>query len=165
MNTIEIIFIYLIITFFLDINCQYPEDFSSIDQLTYLTSDSEEEVFISSYFQDSTSSLTENNAIQDFHNGIKIYPENFCTSSTATCTSALSSTTPLNGDDATWDYINDNLTSYNSNSSNSNVPYEVLLAKVFYSARIRDLSLFDSAISRARQFLQNNLFGDQNLVP
>ena len=101
MNLKSIMFISFILSFFLQIYCQYPEDFSSIEQLTYLETDSDkEEVFIGSYFQDSSLTNT-----KDFRNGIIINLKNLIDSSTP----EICSITPspyLGNDDIPWDHDN-----------------------------------------------------------
>ena len=101
MNLKTIFFILSIIFFLSEIYCQYPEDFSSIEQLTYLETDSDkEEVFIGSYFQDA--SLT--NA-KDFRNGIIINYKNLIDSSTTEECSTTLNPYPGN-DDIPWDHDN-----------------------------------------------------------
>ena len=101
MNLKSIFFILSIIFFLSEIYCQYPEDFSSIEQLTYLETDSDkEEVFIGSYFQDA--SLT--NA-KDFRNGIIINYKNLIDSSTTEECSTTLNPYPGN-DDIPWDHDN-----------------------------------------------------------
>ena len=50
-----------ILSLFPHFYCQFPEDFSSIDQLTYTPTTSEqEEVYINSYYKDSSSQTIQN---------------------------------------------------------------------------------------------------------
>ena len=91
--------------------CQFPEDFSSIDQLTYTPTTSEqEEVYINSYYKDSSSL----NIINDYRNGIKLIPGDLGISDSAiTCSIIPSSYTE--DDDKPWSYdVNDNSIYYPS---------------------------------------------------
>ena len=91
--------------------CQFPEDFSSIDQLTYTpTTSEEEEVYINSYYKDSSSL----NIINDYRNGIKLIPGDLGISDSATpCPIIPSSYTE--DDDKPWSYdVNDNSIYYPS---------------------------------------------------
>ena len=102
MNLKTIVFISFILSFFLQIYCQYPEDFSSIEQLAYLDANSEEEeIYLGSYYHDqSTTPLVFN----DYHNGIKLYPKIFSDSTTTICSIQ---TNPNNcNDDEPWDIGN-----------------------------------------------------------
>ena len=80
--------------------CQFPEDFSSIDQLTYTPTTSEkEEVYINSYYKDSSSL----NIINDYRNGIKLIPGDLGISDSAITCSIIPS--PYTGnDDKPWSY-------------------------------------------------------------
>ena len=93
-----IIIIILIFMFFSQYYCQFPEDFSSIDQLTYLDTTSEkEEVFIGSYFQNSFIST---DVVYDYRNGIKLIKKNFISQTPCTLSSSLSYS---DNDDEHWD--------------------------------------------------------------
>ena len=105
MNSKSIFFILLLLSFFTKIYCQYPEDFSSIEQLTYLQETSEEEeVFIGSYFHNVILSET-----RDFRNGINLNLKNLfdpATISEAECIITPNSYSTTHNDDEPWD--NDN---------------------------------------------------------
>ena len=89
MNLKSLLLTSFIFSYFLQIYCQYPEDFSSIEQLTYLDASSEEEeIYLGSYYHDQDPSSL--NPTNDYHNGIKLYPKTFSASSTASCSLANS---------------------------------------------------------------------------
>ena len=102
MHLKTIVFISFILSFFLQIYCQYPEDFSSIEQLTYLDATSEEEeIYLGSYYHDqSTTPLVFN----DYHNGVRLYPKSFSNLPTDSCT--ILTTSYNENDDKPWDIEN-----------------------------------------------------------
>ena len=103
MNLKSIFFLSFISIFLSQTDYSYSEDFSSIDQLTYLEAKTNEveEVYIGSYFQ-GASTLTPK---KDFHNGIKIFPKEFQIGGGQIGGGQSCSITSFNGgDDYAWDY-------------------------------------------------------------
>ena len=97
MNSKQVIFTLLLIHI-CSTNRQFPEDFSSIDQLTYFDeTSSEEEIYIGSYYHSLDPTLSD--IIDDKHNGIKIYPKKLSNVNVGPCSYTAP---PTINDDYFW---------------------------------------------------------------
>ena len=97
MNSKQVIFTLLLIHICFT-NRQFPEDFSSIDQLTYFDeTSSEEEIYIGSYYHSLDPTLSD--IIDDKHNGIKIYPKKLSNVNVGPCSYTAP---PTINDDYFW---------------------------------------------------------------
>ena len=104
MNLKSILILLSILLLFPHFCCQFPEDFSSIEQLIYKpTTSEEEEVYYNSYIQGDPSLID----LNEYHNGIKLIHKDLGISSTSTIESCTITPNPYNNDDdLLWDFDN-----------------------------------------------------------